>query len=453
MLVYIVDDEKRIYRVIKKFFPEVEVRYFPDGPSLFGALEERLPDLVLVDLVFKTTSSDRLLSKNLPEKEGLAISERIKEKYPELRVYLISRYADMDVLGYLSRKGIEFLDTGWDDFSLKMKLERALGREDPPGDHGDLQKTLAKFGFYTASPRILFQVKELDLSPGSREKVLFVGETGTGKNTLAMAVHKIVNGTSAPFLSVHLPTVPDSLFESEIFGYEKGAFTGAETTKRGVLDRAAGGTVFFDEIALIGERLQSKLLQLLEAPSFFRVGGTRAVPIKAKIMGATMMGKVMPALRFRFHKVIYLPPLRERREDVAHMVEVYRRKGLKLTPSSERFLKEEADYPGNMRMLVNILEELLRSGDGSLERTYEAWRQHLKDTDGVEETPGTGVGLRDLVDWMRRNKKSFREMEDEILVALLKEGASTEEIMALLGIGRTTFFRKKKELAWKMGKN
>lgn len=448
MEVYIVDDEDRVYRVVQKRFPHLNVFHFKDGIEVLNALSRKLPDLLLVDLFFEKTPPPRLLNKNLPQKEGLAIIVEALKYLPPEKIYLISRYVDRGTIDWLSSKGVKFIDTGWTEESLYKKMEGILGKR----DYSKIEEKLAAYGFYTKNEKILSQVSELDLSYGSKESILFVGETGTGKNALARAINSIVNGPSSPFVEVMMPNMDGHLFESQLFGYEKGAFTGALAAKKGKLDMAAGGSLLFDELGLIGEALQARLLQVMEAKHFTRLGGTKAFPVKVKFMGATMIEEMLQALKFRFNKIIYLPPLRERPEDVQAIISAYEEKGLRLTPSCRKFLLEEAHYPGNVRMLVNILKGLIKEKDGSLERAYNLWAAMIKGEEkgskGHFAQPKTQeISLEKIIDWMDRQGKNLEELRREIFRLMLSRGDSPEKIQNLLGISRQTFYRMKKSLS------
>ncbi len=432
--VFVVDDETRVFELLKKALEGFEVVYFSNGRDLLQALKREQPCALFVDLYFEKTPSSKLLSR-FRDREGLLIVDKVMRAYPDLNIILISRFADEDTLNFVRRRKINFVDAGVEDGELVKKLSGfILNRE----KHLEkIRLMLEKAGFYTRSREILQQVAALNLAPGNRERVLITGETGTGKNTLAKALHQIIFGEKAPFVELNLTTRPETLLESEIFGYERGAFTGAVSPKPGLLELAEGGTLVFDEISELAERRQARLLSVLEADSFRRIGGRKDIPLKAKIIGITPKFQLHVALKYRFDKVVKLPRLDERREDVELIIELYERRGLSLTRAAKNYLMNK-DYPGNVRMLVNILRSMLASGEGTIDRAEALWRQWSQEPEKVFNN------FEMFINWLEAEEKNLEDFKQELFEYLEKKGERPEKIMKLLGISRSTYFRMKR---------
>lgn len=272
---------------------------------------------------------------------------------------------------------------------------------------------------------------------------------------LARTLHNINFPTGAPYQELNLTRIPENLIESELFGYERGAFTGAYRSKAGYLEMANGGTLFIDEIGTLTYQQQGKLLNAIEGGHFLRVGGSALIKSSARIIGATSSDpakELREDLLYRFSGKIYLSPLRERREDIKLFLEKYRKEGLKLTRSAERFLAQ-ADFPGNLRMLLNILETLRASGtEATIDeaiKVYEKWspEKATKTDTFFNINEGTEDSfMEDLYKYLNDNSTSLKELEESFLSFLLSKGLKIEKIASLLGVSRATVFRLKEKL-------
>jgi len=459
MKVYLVDDDYVFYEFLKAAFPDIEVIHFTDGYSFLGKMEKHKPDRVIVDLHFDKIPDEKLISK-VPAREGLVIAKRVREAYPEIPVLLVSRRATAEVVRELRNLGIPFLD-GFASFELTdRKLREFFGFVDEKSKDRKLKQTkelFEKHGFFTSSKFILQQLMEINLTRGNRENILIVGETGTGKTFLSRVLHHIIFPPYAPFQVLNLTRVPEHLIESELFGYEKGAFTGAIRSKAGYLEMAGGGTLLIDEIGYLNYQQQGKLLNAIEGGYFSRVGSTTKIVASAKIIGATSSDPAKDLredLIYRFSNIIYLPPLRERKEDIKLIVEKYREKGLKLTKSAERFLTQ-ADFPGNIRMLLNILESFLTRGmeitlDEAI-KIYEKWSFEDRKESFVSTVHKTAASSEEelldyLLEFLEENNLNLKKLEEMFMKYLLNKGLKMEKIASLFGISRATAFRIREKL-------
>ncbi len=461
MKVYVVDDELVFTNFLKRVFPSLLIERFADGYAFFSAMERERPERVIVDLSFDKLPRERLISR-VASQEGLVIVKRLREAYPEIPVLLVSRFANAEIIRELRKLGVPFLDGFASEKVAEAKLRQFFGMEDERARKDrlkEIKELFARKGFITETPYIIEQLAGLDLSLSNKQSLLIVGETGTGKTFLAKVLHRIIFGSKGPFQEFNLTRVPEHLIESELFGYDKGAFTGAYISKAGYLEKASGGTLLIDEIGYLNYQQQGKLLKAIEDGFFTRVGST--VPIKsgAKIIGATSADparQLREDLLYRFSSLIYLPPLNERREDIARFIQLYKAKGLRLTRSAERFL-QQADYPGNVRMLLNMLDFMVKAPseitiDEAI-KIYERWKPEWKrgrritaieqESDFEEEKQKV---LEQIMSFVEKYNLNLKSIEKYFLAYLFSKGLKVERIATLMGISRATVFRLKEKL-------
>ncbi|HWF07331.1 MAG TPA: sigma-54 dependent transcriptional regulator [Bryobacteraceae bacterium] len=267
--------------------------------------------------------------------------------------------------------------------------------------------------------------------------VLITGESGTGKELIARAVHHYSARAGKPFIDVNCAALPEHLMESELFGYEKGAFSGAETMKPGLFEAAHAGTLFLDEIGELDSRMQAKLLRVLDGQAYFRLGGSRKVMVDVRIVAATNLSldEAVATGKFRrdlFHRLdsfhLHLPPLRERVEDIAPLAKWFLRESpLTLSDDALRML-EEYSWPGNIRELRNSLNKAIMFASGS---QLEPGDLPLPVILGVRESPEDEYSLDGLE-------------EQTIRKVLAQTGGHQQKAADLLGISRRTLIRKLK---------
>jgi len=370
--ILIVDDERLIrYSLSERLKKEGFVcEEAVDGTSAVGRLAEGDIDLVLLDY-------------RLPDTDGLTVLRRIVEELPETPVILMTAYStvehaveamklgafhylnkpfNMDEVVLLTRKALETT-------RLKGEVRRMRSHE---RDAAGTRRVIGE------SPAMKEVLRILEKVIPSNATVLLQGESGTGKDLMARFIHYRSERAEAPFMTVTCSTLPEMLLESELFGHERGAFTDARFQKKGLFELAHLGTLFLDEIGDLPVNLQSKLLRFLEERTFKRVGGTRDIRVDVRIVAATNRdlergvreGRFREDLYFRIKVIpIYLPPLRERQEDLpllaTHLIEQlnreFKRKVLGVSPEAMKKLAEYT-WPGNVRELRNVLERAMILG-------------------------------------------------------------------------------------------
>ncbi len=342
-----------------------------DARAALARLEERSWDVVLLDI-------------KMPGMDGLELQRRIHEKNPEISVVMITAYAsvdtavqalkqgatdyitkpiDPDELSHVVRKAIEGRRLKDENTRLRTKIEEMSRHERIVGDSPAMRK-----------------VVEMALSVAATDStVLLRGESGTGKELIAQAIHANSRRRYFPIVPVNCGALPETLLESELFGHERGAFTGAQYRRKGKLEMAHDGTLFLDEVGTISARTQVELLRVLESKEFTRLGGSTPIHVDFRVVAATNQnleqmvadGSFREDLYYRINVVsIYIPPLRERREDIPQLAEHYlRRYALQMNRPFEEISPRAMEllvrypWPGNVRELANAVERALVVGE------------------------------------------------------------------------------------------
>lgn len=369
----IVEDDAALNQLLVMLFEEQD--YIVDSAfSKAEALEKLalgVPDLVLID-------------QRLPDGIGLDLLAQIKTREPDLVAIMITGVHDLDLAIQAIQKGAyDFIYKPIKTEQLVHGVERALEHKrlvhKVKGLKSQVEKPVTLGEMIGKSEAMVAVSKEIALVAGSDVRVLITGDSGTGKELVAQAIHSHSN-REGPFLAVNCAAIVDTLLESDLFGHEKGAFTGAVARKLGKFELASEGTLFLDEVGELALPLQAKLLRILQEGTFTRVGGTQQITTQARVIAATNrdLRAEVEAGRFRrdlFYRLnvisIHIPPLRERREDIPLLVhglmkrlaQNLHRCPLQITPAAMNALMAY-DWPGNVRELENTLTQaLLRARD------------------------------------------------------------------------------------------
>ncbi len=370
--VLVIEDDDDAREALCEFLGTAGYRVRPlrNGVEALAALANSLPNAVLLDLV-------------IPEPDGFEVLRRIRERDPRVPVIVMSALSQAeDVVRAMKLGANDYLPKPFEVSELNLVLRRALdGPGRRPADvaethaavvepsDGDLLPTTPLSGPMERVWALVNRIADTDVP------VLLIGESGVGKDVIARRIHATSHRAARPFVKINCAALPGELLESELFGHEKGAFTGAHAEKPGKFELAHRGTIFLDEIGEMDPRLQAKLLQVLQDEEFYRVGGKRPVRVDARVVVATnrnleaaiRQGTFREDLFYRLNVVtIRVPPLRERREEIGplvrHFVEKYRQRyrgGLEEIPAEvmERF--HAYDWPGNVRELENLVRRLV----------------------------------------------------------------------------------------------
>ena len=446
--VLVVDDEESIVWVFRKLIEGLG-HAFLSAPTAEKGIEiatAEQPELVFMDV-------------KLPGMDGLTALEEIRRVAPKARYVVMTAHGTLDTAVRAVKLGAaEYLSKPIDLDRARTLIQSALQGVPVNREVERLRKTADLGGIVGRSPAMQEVFKKIAAVAGSDASVLLLGESGTGKELLARAVHYNSARAPGPFEAINCASIPETLLESELFGHEKGAFTGAIRRKPGKFEVASGGTAFLDEVGEIPLPSQSKLLRFLEERSFQRVGGTETVPVDVRIVSATNQnleervreGLFREDLFFRLNVVrIDVPPLREHREDipllVAHFLELAR--GAGVTSEALEILKNHS-WPGNVRELRNAVDR-----GAVLARGGPIGPEHLPDSVISPRPPGESdieARVREVVDKLvaqGRPGDLYHHVEARWEKALLRKvlettGGNQVRASELLGINRMTLRKK-----------
>jgi two-component system, NtrC family, response regulator AtoC len=374
-VVLVIDDDpglRESFRLILE--DEYDVVDAPDGPAGLAILRSNQVDLVLLDI-------------RLPEMDGIEVLERIKATDDGVEVILVTAVKTVRTAVAAMKLGaFDYLTKPFEEEELLSLIRRALEKRSLEREVVFLRSELARqhdfdelVGQHPEMQKLYRLVAQVARTATT---VLITGESGTGKELIARAIHRQGQWRDKPFVPVSPAAFSETLVESELFGHERGAFTGAFQRKVGRFEMAVGGTLFLDEISLIKPELQAKLLRVLQEREFERVGGTRSIRLDARLIVATNVdlkqavtdGRFREDLYYRLHVVpIAVPPLRDRREDIPllaqHFIRQYSQQfGRRIEGLSPEALAvlQEYRWPGNVRELQNVIERLVGLAEGPL---------------------------------------------------------------------------------------
>ncbi len=435
--ILILDDEpdmaENARRIIETAGHETLVEV--DGFKALDVVEQERPDLVLTDL-------------RMPDIDGLAFLERVKLRHPEIAVIVLTGYASVDSAVEAMKKGAsDYLSKPFSPDELLLRVDKALTLSQLTAENLYLRERVEKGDEYGEiigrSPALRDVLGLVDKVAATDARVLLTGESGTGKELIARTIHRRSLRRGAPFFAVNCGALSENLLESELFGHERGAFTGAVAAKRGIFEVADGGTLLLDEISETSGSFQTKLLRIVQSGEFSRVGGTRPLRADVRLISSSNRDLRKSAAEGRFREDLFyrlsvvqiqLPPLRERAEDIPllteHFIAKYARQMNRridgIHPDAMRVLSTYA-WPGNIRELENVIERAVIMASDGHAITPEDLPADLLDG----PTPSTSP-LGEL-----------RDAERELILRTLRECNWNRSLAARkLGIGRRTFYDK-----------
>jgi len=457
--IWVIDDDPSIRWVLEKALQKADmsVRSFESGTAALDALERQHPDAILTDI-------------RMPGISGLELLETLSRDVPDVPVIIMTAHSDLESAVSSYRGGaFEYLPKPFDVDEAVRLARRAV-------DHRQRQKAGMSAPVSDAVPEIIGEapaMQEVFRAIGrlsrSNITVLINGESGTGKELVARALHRHSPRAQGPFVAINIAAIPKELLESELFGHEKGAFTGATAQRKGRFEQAHGGTLFLDEIGDMPVDLQTRLLRVISEGKFYRVGGHDQIATDIRLITATNqdLEQRVEAGQFRedlFHRLnvirIHLPPLRARREDIAPLARHFLKLSAsdlgvdtkQVTPETESYLSG-LNWPGNVRQLENTCRWLTVMAPGQTVN-IEDLPPELRGEDAVNaDDDSWRGGLRRLIE------KKLAQGESNILeqlnpeferilleAALVHTGGRKQEAALKLGWGRNTLTRKLKEL-------
>ncbi len=458
--VWIVDDDKSIRWVLEKALQKTSIkpRCFSNAADLLQALQHDIPDALLTDI-------------RMPGIDGLELLNKVKNQHPDLPVIIMTAHSDLDSAVTSFNKGaFEYLPKPFDLDEMVGIVERACQHKiqiQSASDTDNLEPTPEIIGEAPAMQEVFRAIGRL---AKSNITVLINGKSGTGKELVAKALHRHSPRTQKPFIALNMAAIPKDLMESELFGHEKGAFTGAQARRAGRFEQAHGGTLFLDEIGDMPAELQTRLLRVLADGEFYPVGGRNAIKVDVRIIAATHQNleSLVEKNLFRedlFHRLnvirIHIPILSERSQDIPLLMQHFLKKAAQELNTEVKILKPETEkllvslkWPGNVRQLENTCRWLTVMASGR-----EIHIDELPDEILINPNKEPAINSSWELTLETQIKKQLQSGKTEIAkhtipavesilikAALSYTRGRRHEAANLLGYGRNTLTRKIKEL-------
>ncbi len=457
--VWIIDDDRSIRWVFEKALQRENIAFesFSSVPEVEAALETGLPQVVVSDI-------------HMPGGSGLELLHQFSSRFPRMPVIIMTAYSDLEsAVAAFQGGAFEYLPKPFDvDHAVEL-IRRAIDESLRSNDESDpvhLQGVPEMLGQAPAMQEVFRAIGRLSQSNAT---VLITGESGTGKELVASALHRHSLRAARPFIALNTAAIPRDLLESELFGHERGAFTGAAGQRRGRFEQADGGTLFLDEIGDMPAELQTRLLRVLADGQFYRVGGHQPVKVNVRVIAAThqdLEARVKAGL-FRedlFHRLnvirLRLPPLRERNEDIPLLARHFLLKSAqeqgvepkRLSEAAMRYLSQYR-WSGNVRQLENVCHWLTIMAPGNNVDVSDLPQEILQSVPAVESASDWMQALSQTAGAaLRRGETGIMDTltaafeKTLIEVALSHTGGRRIEAATLLGLGRNTLTRKIQEL-------
>ena len=457
--VWVVDDDQSVRWVLEKALRQahMETRSFERAEHLLEAIDEHAPDVLITDV-------------RMPGMSGIALLERLNRSNPDLPIIVITAHSDLDHAVAAYKGGaFEYLPKPFDiDEAIELVRKAATTQDLEAGNDDDAGESMIP-SLIGQAPAMQEVYRSIGRLAGSSMTVLITGESGTGKELVARALHEHSPRAGKTFVALNTSAIASELLESELFGHEKGAFTGADSRRIGRFEQADGGTLFLDEIGDMSPALQTRLLRVLAESEFYRVGGQTSIRVDVRVIAATNqdLARAVKETRFRedlYHRLnvirINTPPLRHRREDIPLLFNHYLAESAKELDTPAKTIDTRAmealqgyDWPGNVRQLVNTTRRLTVTAPGSVITAADI----PAELGGGDATTRSGQEwTRSLESWVEGRLRAgetglletaLPEFEKTLIrIALRQTGGHRQQAARLLGWGRNTLARKMKAL-------
>jgi two-component system, NtrC family, nitrogen regulation response regulator NtrX len=439
--ILVVDDEKNIRAALEGILKDegYRVRAGGTGEELLRQVQQGAPDLIILDVW-------------LPGMDGLQALSELRRTHEDLPVIMISGHSTIETAVKATKLGAyDFIEKPLSLEKTVLAVRNALDRQRLEQENRALRQTLEqRYEIVGESPAIQALREQIQSAAPSHGRVLIRGESGTGKELIARAIHRQSLRASKPFVEVNCAAIPDELIESELFGHERGAFTGATTKRRGKFEMGDGGTIFLDEVGDMSLKTQAKVLRVLQEQTFERVGGTETMSVDVRVIAASnksleeeiQKGSFREDLFYRLNVIPFeVPPLRERREDIpmlaSHFLRLfsqeYGKREKRLSPSAMALLVQYP-WPGNVRELRNVIERLV----------IMVAQEVIQDVDlapSLRARPGAEPGL----DWDGTLREARERFERQYILRWLAECQwNITRAAERMGIERSNLHRKMK---------
>ena len=460
--VWIIDDEESIRTICTSALEDLfNVESFSSASEALLALNSTTPDLIITDI-------------KMPGMSGLEFLDKVSEKFPNLPTIIITAHANIDnALSAYKGGAFEYLTKPFDINEIRKLAIKATKSSRPQYDELTQESNSQIVGKAESMQEVFKAIGKISKTDIT---VLIRGESGTGKELIAQSVHENSSRNKEPFIAINVAAIPHELLESELFGHEKGSFTGAQSQRIGRFEQALGGTLFLDEIGDMHPELQTRLLRVLSSHEFYRVGGQKPIKSDVRIIAATNQNieGLIKTGRFRedlYHRLnvfrIELPPLRKRKEDIPSLVKYFLKKSADEIKSEHKDIEgpalevlNEYDWPGNIRQLENTCRYVTVMAP-SMSITLDDIPNEVKNIDMNLKDSDHFNGLDSKIDWeeslsshirsVLEAKNDLTNLSRDLEKILLQEALKASkgrriDAAKILGLGRNTITRKIKDL-------
>jgi two-component system nitrogen regulation response regulator NtrX len=445
--ILVVDDEKNIRSSLEGILKDegYRVRGAPTGEELLKQVAQTIPDLVILDVW-------------LPGMDGLQALTELKRLHPELPVIMISGHSTVETAVKATKLGAyDFIEKPLSLEKTVLAVRNALDRQRLEQENRALRQTLEqRYEIVGDSPAIQALRAQIESAAPSHGRVLIRGESGTGKELIARTIHRQSLRADKPFVEVNCAAIPDELIESELFGHERGAFTGATTKRRGKFELADGGTIFLDEVGDMSLKTQAKVLRVLQEQTFERVGGSETLTVDVRVIAASnkqleeeiQKGSFREDLFYRLNVIPFeVPPLRERKEDIPLLATHFLRffseeygKRVKNLSLEAMDLLLQHPWPGNVRELRNVIERMVIMVPQDVIQPFDI-------ASSLRARPGTApeAAPEQATEWDGTLREARDRFEREYILRRLAEAHwNITRTAERLGIERSNLHRKVK---------
>ncbi len=457
--VWIVDDDKSIRWVLEKALQksDANIESFAKPEDVLKRLNTEQPDVIISDV-------------RMPGMDGITLLDKIKQVAPDIPVIIMTAYSDLDrAVSAFQGGAFEYLSKPFDVDEVVSLVKRAITHKQKHRSDYDSDEQVISSPIIGSAQAMQEVFKAIGRLSGSNLTVLITGESGTGKELVASALHAHSPRADQPFIAINTAAIPKDLLESELFGHEKGAFTGATAQRRGRFEQANGGTLFLDEIGDMPAELQTRLLRILAQGEFYRVGGHIPIQVNVRVIAATHQnleqlvkeGKFREDLLHRLNVIrVHVPSLRERSSDIVELAQHFlgiaagelNEETKHLLPETKAYLSN-LPWPGNVRQLENFCRWVTVMASGREIHIDDLPPELKTDTAVTENSDEWETSFRRWVESSLMNGDSELLTNAEprfetILIeeALKKTGGRRQDAAKLLGWGRNTLTRKIKQL-------
>ncbi len=460
--VWIIDDEESIRTICASALEDLfNVESFSSASEALLALNSSRPDLIITDI-------------KMPGMSGLEFLEKVSDKFPDLPTIIITAHANIDnALSAYKGGAFEYLTKPFDINEIRMLAIKATKSSKPQQNDAATESNSQIVGKAESMQDVFKAIGKISKTDIT---VLIRGESGTGKELIAQSVHTNSSRSNEPFIAINVAAIPHELLESELFGHEKGSFTGAQSQRIGRFEQALGGTLFLDEIGDMHPELQTRLLRVLSSHEFYRVGGQKPIKSDVRIIAATNQNieGLIKTGKFRedlYHRLnvfrIELPPLRKRKEDIPSLVNYFLKKSADEIKSDQKDIEEPAmkvlneyDWPGNIRQLENTCRYITVMAP-SANITLDDIPDEVKNIDeglnssshvnGLDSSIGWEETLSDHIRSVLQDENDLTNLSKDLEKILLQEALKASkgrriDAAKILGLGRNTITRKIKDL-------